>query len=114
VSRGFPLLKNALAAVFLIISGLLLIGCSKKEEIIPNDKFVAIYLDLIKAQDTVGTSTMFVKPALESILKKHGVTKAYYDKTVDFYMRNPQDFKEFMLEVEAEVSEMQVDTLKKQ
>ncbi|MCA0387397.1 MAG: DUF4296 domain-containing protein [Bacteroidetes bacterium] len=107
-------MKNTFVLVFLSISGLLLTGCSEKEEIIPNDKFVAIYLDLIKAQDTVGTSTMFVKPALEGILKKHGVTKAFYDKTVDFYMRNPKEFKEFMLEVDAEVSEMQVDTLKKQ
>ena len=114
MSKGFPLLKNAFALFFLIISGLLLFGCSKKEEVLPNDKFVAVYLDLIKAQDTVGTSTMFVKPALEAILKKHGVKKADYDKTVDFFMRNPQEFKEMMLEVEAGVSAMQVDTLKKQ
>ncbi|GAB1349477.1 hypothetical protein MASR1M107_16910 [Ignavibacteriales bacterium] len=100
--------------VSLFASVLFLFGCGSKEEIIPRDQFVSIYLDLLKAQDTIGTSTMFTKPALEQILKKHGVNKGIYDKTVDFYMRNPQDFKEMMLEVDAGVAAFQVDSLKKQ
>lgn len=79
----------------------LLLSCSKKEvEVIPEEKFMTIYLEVLKAQDSLGTSAMFMKPALEEILKKNGVNRKLYDKTVDFYMENPEDYKDFMLLME--------------
>lgn len=61
---------------------------------------MTIYLEVLKAQDSLGTSAMFMKPALEEILKKNGVNRKLYDKTVDFYMENPEDYKDFMLLME--------------
>lgn len=59
-----------------------------------------IYLEVLKAQDSLGTSAMFMKPALEEILKRNGVSRKLYDKTVEFYMKNPEDYKDFMLLME--------------
>ncbi|MCC6638163.1 MAG: DUF4296 domain-containing protein [Ignavibacteriaceae bacterium] len=72
-------------------------------EIIPEEKFVTIYLEVLKAQDSLGTSAMFMKPALEEILKRNGVNRNLYDKTVDFYMKNPEDYKDFMLLMEERI-----------
>lgn len=59
-----------------------------------------IYFDVLKAQDSLGTSAMFMKPALEEILKRNGVSRKLYDKTVDFYMKNPEDYKELLVLME--------------
>jgi hypothetical protein len=59
-----------------------------------------IYVDILFAQDTVGTTTTFFKDALKKILKRHSVSQKLYDDTVNHYMRNPAEYKEFMLEVE--------------
>ena len=87
--------------ILLFLIPLFLVSCSKPDvDKIPEEKFITIYLEVLKAQDSLGTSAMFMKPALEEILKRNGVSRKLYDKTVDFYMKNPEDYKDFMLLME--------------
>jgi hypothetical protein len=96
--------EKLLFFLFLFSIPFFFFSCSKKEvEIIPEEKFVTIYLEVLKAQDSLGTSAMFMKPALEEILKRNGVNRNLYDKTVDFYMKNPEDYKDFMLLMEERI-----------
>ncbi|GAB1441434.1 hypothetical protein MASR2M39_02680 [Ignavibacteriales bacterium] len=93
--------KRFFLSFLLLTISVLLLSCGKKEEeIIPEEKFMIIYFDVLKAQDSLGTSAMFMKPALEEILKRNGVSRKLYDKTVDFYMKNPEDYKELLVLME--------------
>lgn len=90
-------MRSASLKLFLLLFLLIpLQGCKEEEKLIPEDKFSDIYLDLLKTQDSIGTANMLVKPALDSLLKKHGVSKELYDLTVEHYMRNPEEFRDLM------------------
>ena len=79
-------------------------GCKEEEKLIPQDKFSDIYIDLLKIQDSIGTVDILVKPALDSLLKKHDVSKQLYDLTVNHYLRNPEEFRAFMNVVKEKVA----------
>ncbi len=74
-------------------------ACKKEVELVPEEQFTDVYIDLLKTQDSIGTANVLIKPALDSLLKKHGISKHLYDNTVQFYMRNPDEFKAFIYKV---------------
>mgnify|MGYP000877356843 CR=1 FL=1 len=91
-------MKGASLRFLLLLSFLILFqGCKKEENLVPADKFSDLYIELLKTQDSIGTANMLVKPALDSLLKKHGVSKKLYDLTVEHYMRNPEEFRDLMI-----------------
>ena len=81
-------------------------GCKKEVELVPEDQFSDIYIDLLRTQDSIGTANVLIKPALDSLLKKYRVSKQLYDNTVQFYMRNPAEFKAFIYKVRARTAEL--------
>lgn len=81
-------------------------GCKKEVELVPEDQFTDVYIELLKTQDSIGTANVLIKPALDSLLKKHGISKQLYDNTVQYYMRNPADFKAFIYKVRAKTAEL--------
>lgn len=92
----------------LFLIPVLSLACSDGDvEIVSQEKFVDIYIEILKAQDSLGTSAVFMKPALEVILQRNGVSRRLYDKTVEFYMKNPEDYKDFMLLVEERLTALQ-------
>lgn len=98
--RLFPFL-------LLFFISFLLQSCKKDEvEIIPEEKFISIYVEILAAQDTLGTSAMFIKPELEKILKRNGVSRKLYDETIKFYMKNPEDYKAFMVGVDEKLTSL--------
>lgn len=90
--------------VLIMVFTLLATGCKEDENLVPADKFSDIYVDLLKTQDSIGTAEILIKPALDSLLKKHGVSRPLYDSTVQFYMRNPEQFRDFMTTVREKVA----------
>jgi len=97
------LVKRTFVLFFLIFGFLGLQSCSKEKHRIPEDQFSDIYIELLRAQDSLGTAKIMMEPALDSILKKQGVSRPLYDSTVQYYMSHPEDFRDFMKEIQERI-----------
>lgn len=84
-----------LAAAFLLLS--CLAGCSGRGRVIPRDKLVKIYYDIIvldqwvrehPASQPVVDTTLFFEP----IFERYGYTFEDYDNTVHYYVDKPDKF----------------------
>ncbi|MHB8581166.1 MAG: DUF4296 domain-containing protein [Ignavibacteriaceae bacterium] len=91
--------------LLIIFQTVLFVSCSNKK-IIPQDKFVNIYAELIFAQDTASTpaSKMDFKTI---ILARYGVTQKQYQSTVDYYNKDPKRWTGFFDKVTLNVSNLQ-------
>jgi hypothetical protein len=78
----------------LIISVLLLISCSE-EEVIPEEKFVHIYVDLMIVQDTTRANPLSLDSLKQIVFTKHDITSDLYDKTIAKYNSSPENWEEF-------------------
>ena len=78
----------------LIITASLLISCSE-EEVIPEEKFIHVYVDLMIVQDTTRTNPLPLDSLKEIVFTKHDITSGLYDKTIAKYNSSPEDWEEF-------------------
>ncbi|MHB1686038.1 MAG: DUF4296 domain-containing protein [Ignavibacteriaceae bacterium] len=94
-----------LIIVLIFLQSLFLVSCSNKK-IIPQDKFVNVYAELIFAQDTASTpaSKKDFKPI---ILSRYGVTAEQYQTTVDYYNQDPKRWTGFFDKVTKYVESLQ-------
>ncbi len=87
------------------LQALLLFSCSEKK-ILPQDKFVKVYAELIFAQDT--SSTPASKQNFKSVvLARNNVTEAIYDSTVAYYNADPKRWTGFFDKVTKHVEDLQ-------
>jgi Domain of unknown function (DUF4296) len=81
------------------------IGCSK-DDVLPEDKFINIYVDILVAQDTTSDKTI-TKDSLKTIvLQKYGVQDSIYSKTIDYYNDNPEKWEKFFNDAIKHVEEL--------
>ncbi len=78
----------------LIIFALLINNCSE-EKIIPEEKFIHVYVDLMIVQDTTRTNPLPLDSLKEIVFTKHDITSELYDKTIAKYNSSPEDWEEF-------------------
>ena len=78
----------------LLITASLLISCSE-EKVIPEEKFIHVYVDLMIVQDTTRTNPLPLDSLKEIVFTKHGITSGLYDKTIAKYNSSPEDWEEF-------------------
>jgi len=78
----------------LVISVLILNSCSA-EEVIPEGKFIRVYVDLMIVQDTTRTNPLPLDSLKEIVFTKHDITSELYDKTIAKYNSSPEDWEEF-------------------
>ncbi len=78
----------------LIIPALLLNNCSG-EEVIPEEKFIRVYVDLMIVQDTTRSKPLPLDSLKEIVFTKHEITSELYDKTIARYNSSPEDWEEF-------------------
>ena len=99
-------MKIKYAIILLIIfQTLFFVSCSNKK-IIPQDKFVNIYAELIFAQDTASTPAS-KKDFKSIILSRYGVTQEQYQSTVNYYDQDPKRWSGFFDKVTLNVSNLQ-------
>jgi len=89
---------NRFSIIFLlpliIIFTLFLNSCSE-EEVIPEEKFIRVYVDLMIIQDTTRTNPLPLDSLKEIVFTKHDITSELYDKTIAEYNSSPEDWEEF-------------------
>ncbi|NWF49222.1 MAG: DUF4296 domain-containing protein [Ignavibacteriaceae bacterium] len=88
-------LRKKTPFLFFVLFVVIFAASCDKEEAIPEDEFVVVFTDLIIANDTADfnkTNRLEVKKA---VLKKHNITEEQYKRTLDFYNKDPEKWKEF-------------------
>jgi len=78
----------------ILITASILISCSE-EKVIPEEKFIHVYVDLMIVQDTTRTNPLPLDSLKEIVFTKHDITSELYDKTIAKYNSSPEDWEEF-------------------
>lgn len=81
-------------------------GCSKEQKI-DEKTFVKVYSDLVIAQDSLAMdSTAFVNEK-KNIFTRYSVSKEMYVKTLEYYKKNPDEWKALFKKVIAYLREQE-------
>jgi len=94
--------KN-ITIIFLL--SVFIFSCSK-DEVLPEDKFINIYIDILVAQDTLSDNSISNDSLKTLILQKYNVTDSIYTKTVAYYNSNPDKWEKFYEDVIKQVEEL--------
>ena len=86
---SLKLLSQPVFIIFLLLS-----SCSE-EEVIPEEKFIHVYVDLMIVQDTTRANSLPLDSLKEIVFTKHNITSELYDKTVAKYNSSPENWEEF-------------------
>ena len=80
-------------------------SCSK-DDILPEDKFIKIYIDILVAQDTLTDNSISNDSLKTLILQKHDVPESVFTKTLDYYNYDPAKWEKFFEEAIKQVEEL--------
>jgi len=94
--------KNITIIFLLTVS---ILSCSK-DDILPEDKFIKIYIDILVAQDTLSNSSISNDSLKTLILEKYNVTDSIYTKTIEYYNNNPDKWEKFFEDAIKQVEEL--------
>lgn len=83
---------------------LFLWGCAKDQKI-KEKTFIKIYADLVIAQDSLAADSLSFTDEQKVIFVRYNVTKNLYIKTLDYYKKNPDNWKSFFEKVIAYLRE---------
>ena len=88
-----PFLKYVILTLF--ISIILFQGCRKEVKVIPEEKFIKVYVDLLILQDTTSTDSLSLDSLKALVFKNHIVSAEEYDATIRYYNSEPKRWEEF-------------------
>ena len=94
--------KN-ITIIFLLTA--FIFSCSK-DDILPEDKFIKIYIDILVAQDTLSDSSISNDSLKTLILRKCNVTDSVFTKTIEYYNYNPDKWEKVFEDAIKQVEEL--------
>jgi hypothetical protein len=94
--------KNITIIFFLTV---FIFSCSK-DDILPEDKFRKIYIDILVTQDTLADNPISNDSLKTLILQKYNVTDSIYSKTIEYYNNNPAKWEIFFEDAIKQVEEL--------
>jgi hypothetical protein len=94
--------KNITIIFFLTV---FIFSCSK-DDILPEDKFRKIYIDILVTQDTLTDNSISTDSIKTLILQKYNVKDSIYSKTIEYYNNNPDKWEKFFNEAIKQVEEL--------
>lgn len=94
--------KN-ITIIFLLTA--FIFSCSK-DDILPEDKFIKIYIDILVAQDTLSDSSISNDSLKTLILEKYNVTDSVFTKTIEYYNYNPDKWEKVFEDAIKQVEEL--------
>lgn len=97
-----PVTKN-ITIIFLMT--VFIFSCSK-DDILPEDKFIKIYIDILVAQDTLADNSISNDSLKTLILQKNDVADSVFTKTIDYYNYDPAKWEKFFEEAIKQVEEL--------
>jgi len=80
--------------IFLILIFVFVTACDNNT-VIPEEKFIHVYVDLMIVQDTTRSNPLSLDSLKEIVFTKHDITSGLYDKTIAKYNSSPEDWEEF-------------------
>ena len=80
-------------------------SCSK-DDILPEDKFIKIYIDILVAQDTLTDNSISNDSLKTLILQKYNVADSVFTKTIEYYNYDPAKWEKFFEEAIKQVEEL--------
>ena len=83
----------------------IIFSCSK-DDILPEDKFIKIYIDILVAQDTLTDNSISNDSLKTLILQKYNVSDSVFTKTIEYYNYNPDKWEKFFNEAIKQVEEL--------
>jgi hypothetical protein len=78
---------------YLLIS-VFIIGCNK-DETIPEDEFIKVYVDILVTQDTLQNKSIPPDSIRAIVLEKHNIPDSVYKKTIDYYNSSEENWEKF-------------------
>ena len=94
--------KNITIILLLMV---IIFSCSK-DDILPEDKFIKIYIDILVAQDTLTDNSISNDSLKTLILQKNDVADSVFTKTIEYYNYNPDKWEIFFNEAIKQVEEL--------
>ena len=88
-----PFIKYVFPTLF--ISIILFYGCDKEVKVIPEEKFIKVYVDLLILQDTTSTDSLSLDSLKTLVCKNHNVSDEEYNATIRYYNSEPKKWEEF-------------------
>ena len=98
-----PLKTKNITIIFLLT--VFIFSCSK-DDVLPEDKFINIYIDILVAMDTLSDSSISNDSLKTLILEKYNVTDSVFTKTIEYYNYNPDKWKIFFEDAIKQVEEL--------
>lgn len=98
------------------ILAFLLVSCREKEipvpapaDVLPGEKMTAIIVDIHIAEASVKlkADSVFAEKEFQKIFSKHGATKEQFEKSLNYYIENPEKLNEIYEGVLNDISRMQ-------
>ena len=80
-------------------------SCSK-DDILPEDKFIKIYIDILVAQDTLTDNSISNDSLKTLVLQKYDVADSIFTKTIEHYNYDPAKWENFFEEAIKQVEEL--------
>jgi len=87
-------LNNNYFVIFQLLIFAFIVTCSEKE-IIPEEKLIKIYVDILIAQDTTSDKSITVDSIKTIVLKKYEVPDSLYVMLIERYNSSPAKWEEF-------------------
>jgi hypothetical protein len=87
-------LKNFYLLIFYVILFPFLSNCSE-EEILPEDKLIKIYVDILIAQDTTTDKSITTDSLKAIVLKEYNVPDSLYFNSIEHYKSSPAKWEAF-------------------
>ena len=90
--------------VILII--LILSVCCSKDDIIPEDDFVKIYVEMLVTQDTLSDKSITPDSLRSIVLSRHNIQDSEYRHTIEYYNSSPDRWEKFFKKATDYVNEL--------
>ncbi|MGE5400120.1 MAG: DUF4296 domain-containing protein [Ignavibacteriales bacterium] len=98
------------AAYILLILLLSVSACSDQKVIKDQDKFAALYVDLLFSMEKNNGNDDKLKEGREKVYQQYSVTAEQYKATLDYYSEKPERWKEFFEKVNARIAVLRKKT----
>ncbi|MBZ0199240.1 MAG: DUF4296 domain-containing protein [Ignavibacteriaceae bacterium] len=107
------ILKSAVILLLLVITAVFLFPSCNNGKVIPEEKFIRLYTDIVIAQDTTAEAYNGMVKIRTEVLKRFNVTEKEYNSTLDYYNAKPERWELFFDKVIFYVEELKQKAAKK-
>lgn len=81
--------------LLLFIISVFFIGCRNEDIVEDENKFAAIYVDLVIVNETYQGDSLLINSRTDSVFNAHGVTEKQYRSTIEYYQQDPERWEQF-------------------